>query len=327
MKVRPDRNTFDELASSWALVPVWTELLADVSTPVGVFPALAADGPGILLESVERSERWGRYSFAAGDPAAVVTADRRGVAIRDLRRTGLTIDEPRKDKGVREQLRHLARSLAGPRLPELPSLTGGLMGYLAYEAAELLDGQPVPSPETAPCPAIGLLVVDRAVVFDHWRQRLLLVAHVPPGAYEEGSSALEALAETISTATAPAPTPIEEDPDTGVQEGASGLANMEDARYRQIVSGFKDHILAGDIYQGVPSRRVSFPAANGGYPIYRRLRVSNPAPYMFFLRLLSMELAGSSPEPLVRVEGRRASTRPIAGTRPRGATDVRDRLL
>ena len=99
---------------------------------------------------------------------------------------------------------------------------------------------------------------------------------------------------------------------------------MTDDWYRGIVSAFKEHILAGDIYQGVPSRRVSFPAADGGYPIYRRLRVSNPAPYMFFLRMLSMELAGSSPEPLVRVEGRRASTRPIAGTRPRGATDVRE---
>jgi anthranilate synthase component 1 len=94
VKVRPDRRTFDELASSWALVPMWTELLADVSTPVGVFPALAGEGPGILLESVERSERWGRYSFAAGDPAAVITADRQGVALRDLRRDGLPIAEP-----------------------------------------------------------------------------------------------------------------------------------------------------------------------------------------------------------------------------------------
>jgi anthranilate synthase component 1 len=327
VKVRPDRRTFDELASSWALVPMWTELLADVSTPVGVFPALAGEGPGILLESVERSERWGRYSFAAGDPAAVITADRQGVALRDLRRDGLPIAEPAPGLGVREQLRRVARSLAGPRLPELPSLTGGLMGYLAYEAAELLDGQPVPRPDTAPCPAIGLLVVDRAVVFDHWRQRLLLVAHVSAGAYNEGASALEELARTVSTAMAPAPTPIEEDPDAGTDGSPGGRANMDDARYREIVAGFKEHILAGDIYQGVPSRRVSFLAAEGGYPIYRRLRVSNPAPYMFFLRMLSMELAGSSPEPLVRVEGRRASTRPIAGTRPRGATDVRDRLL
>ena len=104
-------------------------------------------------------------------------------------------------------------------------------------------------------------------------------------------------------------------------------ANMADERYREIVARFKEHILAGDIFQGVPSRRVSFPAPEGGFPIYRRLRVSNPAPYMFFVRMLGMELAGSSPEPLVRVEGRRVSSRPIAGTRPRGQTEVRDRLL
>src|SRR5881296_3612681 len=84
VKVRPDRKAFDELASSWALVPMWTELLADVSTPVGVFPALAGDGPGILLESVERSERWGRYSFAAGDPAAVMVVDAGGLHLLDV---------------------------------------------------------------------------------------------------------------------------------------------------------------------------------------------------------------------------------------------------
>jgi anthranilate synthase component 1 len=102
---------------------------------------------------------------------------------------------------------------------------------------------------------------------------------------------------------------------------------MDDDRYIEIVRGFQEHILAGDIFQAVPSRRVSFPAPGGGLPIYRRLRVSNPAPYMFYLRAIGLELAGSSPEPLVRVEGRRVSTRPIAGTRPRGRTEVRDRLL
>ncbi len=108
---------------------------------------------------------------------------------------------------------------------------------------------------------------------------------------------------------------------------------MSDQRYRDTVAAFKEHILAGDIFQGVPSRRVSFPAPGGGFPIYRRLRVTNPAPYMFFLRLDGrgryerLELAGSSPEPLIRVEGRRVSARPIAGTRPRGQTEVRDRLL
>jgi anthranilate synthase component 1 len=165
------------------------------------------------------------------------------------------------------------------------------------------------------------LLIDRAVVFDHWRQRLVLVIHAQRDGYDEAIAAIEALAASIASA-APLPLlgPAEAD-------GAAGEPNMSDQTYRDIVTSFQEHILAGDIFQGVPSRRVSFPAPDGGLPIYRRLRVSNPAPYMFYLRALGMELAGSSPEPLVRVEGRRVVTRPIAGTRPRGLTDVRDRLL
>jgi anthranilate synthase component I len=320
--VRPDRETFDTLASRWSLVPMWAELLADVSTPVGLFPALAGDGPGVLLESVERSERWGRYSFVAGDPAAVVVVDRSGLRILDVAREGFPIAEPSRRLAPREALRTIARKLRAPHAEGLPSLIGGLVGSLAYEAAELLDGHPAPEPEAAPCPPIALLAIDRAAVFDHWRQRLLLVAHQPPGGYDAGVEALVALAARIGDATVPPLVPA-----GGGEAAHEGEANMDDERYRQIVAGFKEHILAGDIYQGVPSRRVSFPAADGGFPIYRRLRVSNPAPYMFFLRMLGMELAGSSPEPLVRVEGRRVSTRPIAGTRPRGVTEVRDRLL
>ncbi|HXF71883.1 MAG TPA: anthranilate synthase component I family protein [Actinomycetota bacterium] len=322
LEVRPDRATFEALSARWPLVPVWTELLADASTPVGLFPALAGDGPGILLESVERSERWGRYSFVAGDPAAVVVVDRRGLHLLDVARPGLPLAEPRGGLDARTALVALADRLRAPRVPELPPLTGGLMGYLAYEAAELLDGHPAPHPELAPCPPIGLLVVDRAAVFDHWRQRLLLVAHVPAGAYGAGAAALEGLAERIAGA---APVPLAPLGDGG--PAGDGEPNMPDERFRAIVRAFKEHILAGDIFQGVPSRRVTFAASEGGFPVYRRLRVTNPAPYMFFLGMLGMELAGSSPEPLVRVEGRRVSTRPIAGTRPRGETEVRDRLL
>jgi anthranilate synthase component 1 len=317
--VHPDRATFEALAASWPLVPVWTELLADVSTPVGVFPALAGDGPGILLESVERSERWGRYSFVAGDPAAGVTVDEGGLHVLDRVR-----DLPAPDRlpgEARAALRSFAEALRAPRLDGLPALTGGLMGYLSYEAARLLDGHPVPAGEP-PCPPIGLLVVDRAVVFDHWRQRLLLVAHVPDGGYDAGVAALEDLAGRLAS-----PAPVRPEPlGLGAASADPGEANMPDERYREIVRTMQEHIAAGDIYQGVPSRRVTFPAPRGGFPIYRRLRVSNPAPYMFFVRMLGLELAGSSPEPLVRVEGRTVTTRPIAGTRPRGTTELRDRL-
>jgi anthranilate synthase component I len=323
LSFRPDRASFAALAKEWAVVPVWSELLADVSTPVGLFPSVTRGGPGILLESVERSERWGRYSFVAGDPAATLVLDDDGLHLRDVVRELPFATEP--SRSGREALIAAARSVRAPRLPDLPPLAGGVMGYLAYEAAALLDGAPVVRPGEAPCPPIGLLAIDRAVVFDHWRQRLLLVAHVAGGDYDGGVAALEELAGGIASA---APPPL-----AGIDSGGStgnGEPNMSDEDYRQIVSSLKEHILAGDIYQGVASRRVSFDAPEGGFAIYRRLRVSNPAPYMFFLRMPGpdgIELAGSSPEPLVRVEGRRVSTRPIAGTRPRGRTEVRDRLL
>ena len=320
LQIRPERDTFERLAAEWPLAPVWAELLADVGTPVGLFPAVAGDGPGLLFESVERSERWGRYSFVAGDPAAVVVADEGGVRLRDVVRE-LPVGEPSRRLMPREALRAVAGRLRAPRLDGLPPITGGLMGCVSYEAATLLDGHPAPHADEAPLPPIALLLVDRAVVFDHWRQRLVLVAHATRGGYDEAIAALEALASAISTA---APLPL-----LAAAQGRDdeGEPNMADAEYRRIVTRFHEHILAGDIFQGVPSRRVSFAAPNGGLPIYRRLRVSNPAPYMFYLRALGIELAGSSPEPLVRVEGRRALMRPIAGTRPRGLTEVRDRLL
>jgi anthranilate synthase component 1 len=319
VRVNPGRTAFDELAAASPLAPVWTELLADVSTPVGVFPALAGSGPGVLLESVERSERWGRYSFVAGDPAAVVVADAGGVRVQDVTRD-LGFDVARTGD-ARVDLVALADALRAPRVEGLPSLTGGLMGFLSYEAAALLDGHPFPPGET-PGPPIGLLVVDRAVVFDHWRQRLLLIAHVPRGEYEAGVGALEELSARLASSNPPRPEP----PAGPVVPDDAGEPNMPDERFREIVRSMKEHVFAGDIYQGVPSRRVSFPSPRGGFPVYRRLRVTNPAPYMFFVRMLGLELAGSSPEPLVRVEGRTVTTRPIAGTRPRGETELRDRL-
>jgi anthranilate synthase component I len=321
LRIHPSEEEFRMLAREWPLVPMWAELLADVSTPVGTFPAVAGDGPGVLLESVERSERWGRYSFVAGDPAAIVVGDREGVRLERVERK-LPVESTFPGSDVLSALKAIATSLRAPRLPDLPSLTGGLVGYLAYEAAELLDGHPFPAAD-APCPPIGLQVIDRAVVFDHWRQQLLLVAHMPAAdeaAYANGARALDEMAETVNGAT-----PMTADPfEPAVVDLDRGTGNMPDERFREIVRSMKEHILAGDIFQAVPSRRVTFPADEGGLAIYRKLRVTNPSPYMFFVRLPEMELAGSSPEPLVRVEGRRVLTRPIAGTAARHPDEEAD---
>src|SRR3954452_9304102 len=201
-RIHPSGQEFRTLAREWPLVPMWAELLADVSTPVGTFPAVAGDGAGVLLESVDRSERWGRYSFVAGDPAAIVVADRDGVRLERVARR-LPVEPVDEDAEVLETLKRVAASLRAPRLPDLPSLTGGFVGYLAYEAAELLEGHPFPAGD-APCPPIGLQVIDRAIVFDHWRQQLSLVAYVPSAddaAYAAGTGALMEMAETVNGAT------------------------------------------------------------------------------------------------------------------------------
>src|SRR5262245_199924 len=151
LRIHPDRDAFDRLAAEHPLVPVWAELLADVTTPVGLFPSVAGEGPGILLESVERSERWGRYSFVAGDPGAILVVAAGGLPLRDAVRE-LPMGEPSRRLTPREALRAAVRRLRAPRLEELPPITGGLMGYASYEAATLLDGHPTPHPDDATCP-------------------------------------------------------------------------------------------------------------------------------------------------------------------------------
>jgi anthranilate synthase component 1 len=320
LQISPDHETYGRLAEAWPMVPVWTELTADVSTPVGSFPALCGDGPGALLESVERSERWGRYSFVAGDPAAVVVGDGDGLRVQDMVRP-LPIDEGRLSGPPLEALARLMEALRGPRLPDLPTLTGGLVGMLGYEAASLIDGSPFPG-ERPPSPPIAFLVIDRAVVFDHWRQRLLLIVHAPSAlGLAGGRSALDELAHRITFPSSIEPEPV------SPRVTPTTLDHEDRERFVAAVSRTREHIYAGDIFQAVLSRRTETPAPDGALPIYRRLRLSNPAPYMFLLRLAGLELAGSSPEPLVRVEGRRVTTRPIAGTRPRGTDPAEDDRL
>ena len=320
LRVRPDPAEFGRLAGRWPMVPVWTELLGDVSTPVGVFPSLAGDGPGALLESVERSERWGRFSFVAGEPAAMVTADEGGVHLRPLARD-LPVAAPRRDQPLLAALGSIAHQLRAPRLPELLPMAGGLVGFLAYEAAALIDCSPRHGEVSGS--AMCFMVLDRAALFDHWRQRLLLVAHVPgESGYAAGIEALTDLADCIRSAEVP---PVE--PVGRSSRPLAAWPNVDDATFIESVRRVKEHILAGDIFQAVLSRRLTVPAVTDALSIYRRLRVANPSPYMFFLRTPGIELAGSSPEPLVRVQGRRVVARPIAGTCRRGATPEEDRRL
>ena len=320
LRIRPDRATFDALARDWAVVPVWAELLADVSTPVGLFPAVAGDGPGIVLESVERSERWGRYSFVAGDPAA---DRRRSTPTACGSATWFASCRWRASRRRRRAMRSpRSRVVARPAPARAPALTGGLMGYLAYEAATLLDGHPAPHAGDAPCPPIGLL-----------RDRPCggvrpLAAAAAPGRARSRAGLRRGVARARGArrpVAAAAPPPLAPRRPTRRGDGDGEHGRRAVPRDRR---SFKEHILAGDIFQGVPSRRVSFPAADGRFPdLPASARVEPRAVHV----LRADARAWSSPAPRrSRSSASRAgacSTRPIAGTRPRGQTEVRDRLL
>ncbi|MGH7611087.1 MAG: anthranilate synthase component I family protein [Candidatus Dormibacteria bacterium] len=308
------------------LRPVWVELPSADLNPVSLLQQLAAEGPAILLESLDLSGRSGGYTIVCGDPAALVVADRQGVRLERVRRP-MPFPEPFPAPGspdVLGQIKSLGRSLRAPAIPGLPTMAGGLAGLLSYEAATLLEGLAHPDGwGRPPAPPLSLMVLDRVAVFDHAAGRLLLVAHVGAGeAPEAARPVLEELAQAVERAGRSATL------DDGDRSGTLAVApNVTAEMYRSGVRRIKEDIAAGEIYQAVLSRRLSAPTRESGLDIYQRLRRLNPSPAMFYLRLPGVELAGSSPEPLVKVRGRRVSSRPIAGTRRRGRDQAEDDRL
>jgi anthranilate synthase component 1 len=326
LTILPDRETVEKNAGDFPLVPIWAELPIEDLLPVDVFEALAGEGPGVLLEELELSGRSTGYTIAAGDPAALVVVDGAGVRVEGVRRE-LPIKEGifgSSGAELRSSLNRLAAQLRGPQLPHLPTMTGGLAGLFSYEAAALIDefAHPV-GRGRMPCDPITLMVLDRVAVFDHRAGRLFLVAHIPAGTeYEVGVSAVEEMASRIRAGAAP-----RLQPQATARQTLAVAPNLSTEMFRSAVRRVKEDIAAGEIYQAALSRRLSAPARERGLDIYQRLRRLNPSPAMFYLRIPGLELAGSSPEPLVKVQGRRVSTHPIAGTRRRGVDELEDERL
>lgn len=326
LAIRPDREGAEATATRFPMVPIWAEMPIEGVRPVAALTALAGDGPGVLLEELELSGQPAGYTIVAGDPAALVVADRDGVRLESVRRP-LPVAEglfgpPETD--LRTSLNRLAAALRAPQVPELPTMTGGLAGLLNYEAAALFDGLAYPIGRgRVPAPPVTLMVMDRVAVFDHSRGRLVLIVHIPAGAdYSIGVEAIEAMARAISVSRSlpDAPPPV----------GSATLAvapNVSSEMFQAAVRRVKEDIAAGEIYQASLSRRLSAPARQTGLQIYQRLRQLNPSPAMFYLRVPGLELAGSSPEPLIKVQARTVTTRPIAGTRRRGEDEQEDRRL
>ena len=318
----PSKEEFVRLAAEHDVVPVAREVYADLATPISAFMALA-DGAehAFLLESVVAGERLGRYSFLGVGDREVISARGDEVVIENGGVTGERAPDP-----LEVVKRRLATGSVA-RVPGLPLFVGGAVGYVGYEAAGGFDRIPRHDNDELNVPDISFMLADVVVAFDHARRVMQVIAPVRPGGAPEAAydRALGRIDQYIKR--------IDEGP-RGAELGAYGaslevplVAHTSREEFMEQVETAKEHIMAGDIFQIVLSQRFSAPYDGDGMDLYRVLRAVNPSPYMFYLRTRDVTLVGSSPEPLVRVEGDEVLTRPLAGTRPRGVDSVEDGRL
>ena len=327
----PDPAEFAALAKEHAIVPVWCEVVADTLTPVACFANVVGDEGGFLLESVEGGERWGRYSFVGRRPLATLTA--RGRAVTATGRLGLASSED----GILAAVENLVTRFRSPTLSGLPPLHGGLVGYLGYDVVREVEHLPAPPDDDLGHPDADLIVIGQFAAFDHWRQRIVLIDNVVvpdstggavdpealAAAYAEATERLRQLAADCGRARAgemmPAPRP-------GL-EPAEANRTMTSTEYQDAIAAAKEYIVAGDIFQVVLSQRFDLELGADPFDVYRALRLLNPSPYLYFLRFPEVTVVGASPEPMVRLRDNIVTSRPIAGSRPRGENEQHDRML
>ena len=322
MRILPSKAQFARLAEGSTHVPVWGELLSDRDTPVSAFLKLQHGGPSALLESAVGGERWARYSFIVTDPVARVEA--RGRKLRITPHAGAA-----RELADVDPLLHLREILKGYRIPAVPGLprfTGGLVGYVSYDAVRWIERLESPPPDDLGFPDLQLLLAETLVIFDSKEQKLLLLTHADlalgeNAAYDAAVARVEELARRLD---APAPslraryTPAAQVP---VE------STMTPEQFRAAVVRAKEYITAGDIIQVVLAQRFSRATTAEPFDVYRCLRSINPSPYLYYLNLGDVAVAGASPEVLVRLEDGVMTVRPIAGTHPRAASPEEDEKL
>ena len=317
--------TIETATRPTVLYPLVRELPADIDTPISVYLKLRGLGPSFLLESVEGGERMARHSMIGVHPSAIIRSWRDRTVIEG---EGRWEELSASEGDVLEVLRRRLPRYEGRPRPDLPRFTGGAVGYLGYDVVRSFERLPERSPDTLGLPEAAFMVCERLVIYDHVKHTLLIVAHARAAEGQrptmgEAEAAIDEIAARLrrpvnlqqaSRGAHPAPQEI---------GAAWGRAPYEDAVRRA-----KEYIAAGEIFQVVLSRRTVRRTSAEPFEIYRALRRVNPSPYMFYLELPDgLRLIGSSPEVLVRLEEGVIETRPLAGTRPRGAGAEADRAL
>ena len=329
MNFHPTQADFGRLAREGNVIPVYTDLTADFETPVSAYAKLKDGGPAYLLESVEGGETLNRYSFIGCRPRKIFAC---GPETTEVRRPGQPTEQIPTPQ---DPLTLIQQEIAGYRpvkLPGMPRFTGGAVGYIGYEYISRIEPSVPPAPrDELKIPLLYFMLSDTLLIFDRVKQtlRLCVNAHVADesepvvaAAYAAAVAELTSLEKILRQPRELAPAPVIALPAVAVPPG-----NFTRAAYEQVVDGVKEFIRAGDIIQVVPSQRFSRDFDHSALDLYRALRSVNPSPYMFILDSGDFALVGASPEVHVRLTDGLVEIRPIAGTRPRGATPAEDVAL
>jgi len=304
----PSLEEVKRLAGFGNIIPVYREVVADLETPVSAFLKVSRGDHSFLLESVEGGQRLARYSFIGTEPRKIITIDKDDTGDPLIR----IQDELSEFKPV--------------PVPGLPILCGGAIGYLAYEAVTRFEELPSPEPDPLGLPLALFMLADTMLVFDHVTHKIIILSHVHlngniEAAYKKATDRIDELAARLNR-------PIPQQENTARQKHGKTsyeiTSNFTKEAFQEGVSKIKQYITAGEAIQVVLSQRLSRQTTAAPFDIYRALRSINPSPYMFFLHLGDFHIIGASPETLVRVEGDTVMTRPLAGTRPRGANEMED---
>src|SRR5665648_203587 len=308
LAISPSLDEVRSLAREHNLIPLRHSFIDDCETPVSAFLKLRESCPAFLLESADQGQRVGRYSFIGFRPRSVLR---------------WSLGDPGDPYELVE--REVGRFSQAP-LPGLPPFAGGAVGIFGYDLVRTVEPLGEPNPDPVGLPDLALMLSDVLVVFDHLKHTVSVLANVYADDDVERSyaQAVQAIGEVRWRLAGPVPRPARP-PDPGRAMPAFE-SNLSRERFEAIVARIIRYVHAGDAFQVVPSQRWSAPVPVDAFSIYRGLRAVNPSPYMYFLDFEDFQIAGASPEPLLTVNGRHVSTKPIAGTRHRGANPEEDRL-
>ena len=321
----PSLEEFRTKALRGNLVPVYREILADMETPVSALRKIDNGEYAFLLESVEGGENIAQYSFLGSNPSLIFWSKNNTVTTV---RNGAT-DRRDEVEDPFEELRKLMAEFRPVKVEGLPRFHGGAVGFVSYDMVRFFEQLPDTTTDDRQLPDCFFMITDTILVFDHVNHKIKVVsnAHINGGkqavdeAYGEATAKIDEIISALKR-------PVEyKSPARGQWDEDAVKSNFTGEEYEKVVEAAKEYIKAGDIVQVVPSQRLSVPVSADPFDIYRALRAVNPSPYMYYLKLGDVEIAGSSPEVMVRTEEGRVTMRPIAGTARRGSTEDEDKEL